>query len=61
MIRHYDLGWYTKIPDRSTGLSVVTSIRLLSRGEFTQIFPEATIFDEKFLGLVKSFVAYTPK
>jgi hypothetical protein len=58
LIQHFNLGWYSRIQDRQAALREVTGIRLLSRGEFAQLFPEATIFEEKFYGLVKSFVAY---
>jgi hypothetical protein len=59
LLQRRDLGWYTKAPDRQTALSQVSAIRLLSKGEMRRLFPEATIFEERFLGLVKSFVAYT--
>ncbi len=61
LIQHFNLGWYRRISDRPAALHEVTSIRLLSRGELVQLFPEATIFNEMFYGLVKSFVAYTAR
>lgn len=33
-------------------------IRLLDRREFKQLFPKAAIYDEKFLGMTKSFTAH---
>lgn len=60
LVQHFDLGWYSRIPDYQKAISEVTRIRLLTRAELVQLFPEATIFVEKFYGLVKSFVAYTP-
>jgi hypothetical protein len=59
LIQHFNLGWHSRIYDRQAALREVTSIRLLTGGEFAQLFPEATIFEEKFYGLVKSFVAYS--
>lgn len=60
LVQHFNLGWYSRIPDYRRALAEVTSIRLLSKAEFLQLFPEARIFEEKFFGLVKSFVAYIP-
>lgn len=60
LVQHFNLGWYSRIPDYRRALAEVTSIRLLSKAELLQLFPEATIFEEKFFGLVKSFVAYIP-
>jgi hypothetical protein len=60
LVQHFDLGWYKKLPKREDAEREVRSIRLLSRGEMVALFPEATIFNEIYLGLVKSFVAFTP-
>jgi len=60
LLQHFNLGWHPKTPDRQRALSEVTSIRLLTKAELHHLFPNATLFEEKFLGLVKSFVAYTP-
>lgn len=57
LLQHFNLGWYRRIPDHQKALSEVSSIRLLNRPEFEQLFPEAHIYDERFYGLVKSFVA----
>jgi SAM-dependent methyltransferase len=58
LVRHFNLGWYSRIPDYQRALAEVTSIRLLSKAELVQLFPAATIFEEKFFGLVKSFVVH---
>lgn len=60
LIQHFNLGWSSRIPDHQQAFAEVTGIRLLSRLELVQLFPEATVFEEKFYSLVKSFVAYTP-
>jgi hypothetical protein len=36
----------------------VETIRLLSRREVAQLFPEATLHEERFAGLTVSFVVY---
>ena len=61
LVQHFDLGWYRKLPKRQDAEREVTSIRLLKRKEVMELFPEATIFEEKYCGLVKSFVAYTAR
>ena len=59
LVRHLRLGWYSAPPAYDQVLADVKSIRLLSRAEFQQLFPEATIVNETYCGLVKSFVAYS--
>ena len=59
LVRRFDLGWYKRIPDPTAARQAVESIRLLSRHEVQLLFPDAAIFTERFLGLAKSFVAFT--
>jgi hypothetical protein len=58
MLSSFDIGWYRRIPDRVAARREVESIRLLTRSQFAELFPNATIYEEKLLGLTKSFVAY---
>jgi hypothetical protein len=58
LVNHFHLGWQSRIADREKAKAAVASIRLLSKGELIRLFPEARIFEERFLGLAKSFVAY---
>jgi hypothetical protein len=57
LVRHFSLGWFDVIRDPDEAYREVSSIRLLGRGSFQRLFPEAKIHDERFLGLTKSFVA----
>ena len=59
LLQHFNLGWYSKIPDREQALTEVTRIRLMTKTELERIFPDANIFEEKVCGMTKSFVAYT--
>jgi hypothetical protein len=59
LMQHFDMGWYPRTRDRQEAERHVSSIRLLCRKEVEQLFPEASIFEERYYGLVKSFVAYT--
>ncbi len=58
LITHFKLGWRGPVKDKQKALETVTEIRLLSKQEVINLFPNATIFEEKFLGLTKSFIAY---
>lgn len=58
LVSHFNVGWYKKIPDIQEARLAVTSIRLLTEKELEGLFPGATIFKEKFLGMIKSFIIY---
>jgi SAM-dependent methyltransferase len=58
LLQHFDLGWYKKIPDYIAARHEVETIRLLSRREMTRLFPEGTLYNERFAGLTVSFVIY---
>jgi SAM-dependent methyltransferase len=60
LVQHFSLGWFPRIRDRRGALEAVTGIRLMNRREVEELFPDATIYEEKWHGLIKSFVAYTP-
>ncbi len=59
LLQNFDLGWFTKTSDARKAKEIVESIRLLDKKEFGKLFPDATIYEEKILGMTKSFVAYT--
>jgi hypothetical protein len=58
LLQHFDLGWYKKIPDYTAARQEVETIRLLSRHDVLRLFPEGTLYDERFAGLTVSFVIY---
>ena len=58
MVHRFDVGWYKRIPSIEKAREEVDSIQLLTRRKFADLFPGATIYEEKILGLTKSFVAY---
>lgn len=55
---HANPGWY-KVSSRQEALELVRSIQLLRKQELLDLFPNATLFEEKFLGLTKSFIVYS--
>jgi SAM-dependent methyltransferase len=58
LLQHFDLGWYKKTPDYTAARNEVETIRLLSRRNVTRLFPEGTLYQERFAGLTVSFVIY---
>jgi hypothetical protein len=58
LLQHFDLGWYKKIPNYAAARQEVETIRLLSRRDVTRLFPEGTLYNERFAGLTVSFVIY---
>lgn len=52
------LGTYDIVRDPDYARELVREIRLLSFGEFRQLFARAQFYKERFCGLVKSFIAY---
>ena len=59
LLQKFNLGWVARVPEYQNARLVVQSIRLLTRWDLEQMFPEAEIFEERFFGLTKSFVAYS--
>lgn len=58
LLRSFRLGWFPKTSNEAGARQIVQEIRLLDRREFIQLFPDAIIYEEKLLGMTKSFVAY---
>jgi SAM-dependent methyltransferase len=57
-VTHFNLGWYTRFSDAEAARREVQSISLLTEGQMRRLFPGASIYREKVVGLTKSFVAY---
>jgi hypothetical protein len=58
LLQHFHLGWRGRVADPEAARASVNSVRLLTRAELTDLFPEASLFQERLLGLTKSFVVY---
>lgn len=58
LVAHFSLGSYPKIPDKQEAMKAIDGIRLLTKKELKILFPNATFFEEKFLGLTKSYIVY---
>lgn len=58
LVRNFKMGWYPKILNEQNAMETIGSICLLTERELKELFPEATIYKEKFLGLTKSFMVF---
>lgn len=59
LVRHFDLGWMKRQSTDDSALKLIESIRLLDRHEIIRFFPDAHLYEEKFLGFTKSFIIYS--
>jgi hypothetical protein len=58
LLTRFRLGWLPREPDPARAREVVDSIRLLTAAQMRSLFPEASIYRERFLGLSKSITTY---
>lgn len=58
LVSNFSVGWYKRIPDKAEAKREVESVSLLSRDDLRRLFPGARIYQERIVGLTKSFVAY---
>lgn len=58
LLQRFRLGWFPRESNLGKARRIVESIRLLDKGDFVKLFPTASIYEEKILGITKSFVAY---
>jgi hypothetical protein len=58
LIRKFNIGWIKKRPDLDEAKALIESIQLLKKKELLALFPDANLYEEKFLWMTKSFVVY---
>lgn len=58
LFTHFDMGWYPKMSDEREARDIATNTQLLSKKKFMDLFPLANIYEEKVVGLTKSFIVY---
>jgi hypothetical protein len=58
LTKNFDLGYIKKTNDKQKAIELVKEVRLISKKEYMQLFKDAHLFIEKFVGLNKSFIAY---
>ncbi len=59
LTQYCSLGHIGRIKDAASARNQVNEIRLLSKKEMQQLFPQSEIYAEKFLGFNKSYTAYS--
>jgi hypothetical protein len=58
LITHFNLGWAKRMPDVEEARKFIENTRLLRKSQLLQLFPGATLYEERLFGLVKSFIVY---
>lgn len=58
LLQHFNLGWFKRTQNRDEAERLVKSIRLLRRKDLKTLFPNGSIIEERFGGMVKSFIIY---
>jgi hypothetical protein len=57
LTRYFSFGHIGKINNWTDAVNQVAEIRLLSKKEYARLFPQSKIYQERFMGMTKSFVA----
>ncbi|MDP2899269.1 MAG: methyltransferase domain-containing protein [bacterium] len=60
LLNHFRLGWHGPTRNALKARQTAASVRLLRRSELARLFPDGRIVEERFLGLVKSFIVFKP-
>lgn len=58
LIRHFTVWGLVTKPSKEQITNFLASIRLLTRKDMKRLFPDGSLYEERFLFFVKSFVAY---
>jgi hypothetical protein len=58
LLTRFRLGWLARERDPARAREIVDSIRLLTAAQMQTLFPEASIYRERFFGLSKSITTY---
>ncbi|WP_050785635.1 class I SAM-dependent methyltransferase [Pedosphaera parvula] len=58
LLRNYTIWGWLQRPSEQTLDSVLAELRLIDRNEFNGMFPQASIWLERMIGLPKSYTAY---
>jgi len=56
LLRHFNLGWATKIASKERAMQLIERCQLLKKRELKSLFPKADIRAEKMMGLIMSYI-----
>jgi len=59
LVTHFSLGWFDREPDPECARQLITSINLLNKNDLLALFPGCYLYEEKILGMTKSYIAYS--
>jgi ubiquinone/menaquinone biosynthesis C-methylase UbiE len=57
LVENFNLGYYRKTRNPEEIKHIIDSVNLIRQREFAELFPEAGIIREKFLGITQSLIA----
>lgn len=58
LLMRYRCGWRGPVADREDAEALVDEVRLMTAGELLELFPGATLWRERFVGITKSLVVF---
>lgn len=58
MLQHFNLGWHIRTPEYASAREQVAGVQLLTKRQFSGMFPNATVVEERLGGLIKSFTVH---
>jgi hypothetical protein len=58
IIQRRQCGWRGPCPDIEDARATVREVRIMRKREVMKLFPDATLYEERFYGLTKSFVVH---
>jgi ubiquinone/menaquinone biosynthesis C-methylase UbiE len=59
LTNNFNIGHFKKCKNKQTAVNRVSGIKLLTKKEMKELFPEARMYEETVLGLAKSFTVYS--
>ena len=59
LVTHFAMGWFNKEPNPEYARDIINSIHLLSKKDLLALFSGCHLYEEKVLGMTKSYIAYS--
>lgn len=58
LLTHFDIGIHTRFSDYEKARETIERFHMLGKSELIGLFPEASLYKERFCGFTKCFIAY---